>query len=232
MGTVDDDRKREREQMVREQIEARGVRGERLLQALREVPRHRFLPPGSEAARHAYEDRALPIRARQTISQPYIVARMTELLELNGDEKVLEVGAGSGYQTAILSRLCREVVAVERLPELAAAARRVLEELGVENVRLVTGDGSEGWPADAPYDAALAAAVAPAVPPALLRQLRPGGRLVMPVGAENGPQKLLRVHVSAEGGAATVEEFGEVAFVPMVGASGFGFPADLGDLDV
>lgn len=218
-----------RRQMVREQIEARGISDARVLEALRAVPRHVFAPGLADP----YADAAQAIGAGQTISQPYIVALMTESLGLTGTEKVLEVGAGSGYQTAVLARLCREVVAVERHESLAVCAQRALSALGVANVRLHVGDGSRGWAFDAPFDAILVAANAPAVPPALLDQLAPGGRLVLPVGPEEGPQRLLLLTTSA-GGAATIttRHLCEVGFVPLVGAHGWGLPGDLGEMDV
>ena len=229
----DDARGAEREAMVREQVEARGVRDPRVLGALRSVPRHLFAPAGSDADRAAYEDRAHPIGEGQTISQPFIVARMTELLRLRGDEKVLEVGAGSGYQTAVLSLLAREVVAVERLPVIAGRARAVLDAFGARNVRLFVGDGSAGWLDEAPYDAALIAAAAPEVPAALVRQIHPGGRVVLPVGPEDGVQRLLLVTVNGDGSGRThVEDYGEVSFVPLIGTRGYGLPADLGEPDL
>lgn len=218
--------------MVRDQIAARGIHDPGVLAAMRAVPRHRFLPSHTDAATHAYADGAQAIGEGQTISQPYIVALMTASLGLTGTEKVLEIGAGSGYQTAILARLAAEVIAVERHPALAEAARRTLDSLGAQkNVRLFVGDGSCGWPPFAPYDAILCAAVAPALPPALLDQLAPGGRLVLPVGSEPGPQRLLLLTRTAED-AITSRDLGEVAFVPLVGAQGFGLPADLGDTDI
>ena len=220
-----------RERMVREQIAARGVTDARVLDALRRVPRELFLSPGSDAHRRAYDDRAQPIAGGQTISQPYIVALMSEALALTGTETMLEVGAGSGYQTAVLSLLAREVVAVERIPELAARAARSLGAFGAENVRLFVGDGSRGWESDAPYDAILVAAVAPRVPSAYLTQLAPGGRLVLPVGDEGAAQRLLLL-TKATDGTVTTRDLGSVAFVPLVGAGGFGMPDDLGAMDV
>lgn len=219
-----------RAQMVREQLEARGIRDARVLDALRHVPRHRFVPAGDEA--RAYEDGAQGIGARQTISQPYIVALMSESLNLTRTETVLEVGAGSGYQTAILARLAARVVAVERHASLAEQARRRLDELGVTNVTLFVGDGSAGWPEAAPYDAILVAAAAPAVPPALVAQLAPGGRLVLPVGPDGAEQKLLLVTKDAHGSGVSTRDLGPVLFVPLIGAQGHGLPEDFGDLDI
>lgn len=229
-----EDRADERERMVKEQIEARGVRDPRVLNVMRQVPRHRFIPLATGARADAYEDRPQPIGEGQTISQPYIVALMTESLGLTGEERVLEVGAGSGYQTAILSLLAREVVAVERHTSLAEQARRTLTELGLGgNVSLFTGDGSQGWPEAAPYDAILCAAVAPETPPALTAQLAPGGHLVLPVGPETGPQRLLLLERSRTDRLVNVTRYlGQVGFVPLVGAQGFGLPDDLGDTDI
>ena len=177
-----------REAMVRDQLAGRGIRDERVLQALREVPRERFAPP--DLAARAYEDCALPIAAGQTISQPYMVATMTEALALRGEERVLEIGTGSGYQAAILARLCREVITVELVPQLAEAAEDRLRRLGFTNVKVAIGDGWNGWPPAAPYDGILVACAAPAIPPALLEQLADAGRLVIPVGPEGGDQVL------------------------------------------
>lgn len=171
-----------REQMVRQQIEARGIEDERVLDAMLAVPRHLFVLP--ENQRHAYSDRPLSIGEDQTISQPYIVALMTQYLRLAGDERVLEVGAGSGYQAAVLSMLAKEVHTVERIPSLARRAAHILDELGYANVTVHLGDGSLGWPADAPYDAIIVAAAAPEAPQPLLDQLADGGRLVLPVGEQ------------------------------------------------
>jgi protein-L-isoaspartate(D-aspartate) O-methyltransferase len=218
-----------RQRMVAEQIEARGVRDPRVIQALRRVPRHLFVPP--EDADFAYDDAARPIPSGQTISQPYIVALMTESLHLRGHETVLEIGAGSGYQTAVLAGLCARIVAVERHAELAAAARARLARLNILNVELHVGDGSLGWPDDAPYDAILVAASAPDVPPALVRQLAPGGRLIVPVGPEGHEQHLLLL-TRDENGMVATRDLGPVAFVPLIGAQGHGLPEDFGVLDV
>lgn len=179
-----------REKMVREQIAGRGITDTRVLDAMRRVPRDRFVDPAS--AERAYEDRPLPIGHGQTISQPYIVARMAALAALKGGERVLEVGAGRGYQTAVLAELAAEVFAIEIIPELAAAAARTLAELGVTNARVERFDGSHGWPEHAPYDAILVAAGAPRVPVLLLAQLAADGRLVIPVGPRDG-QRLVVV---------------------------------------
>ena len=221
----------EREAMVREQIEARGIRDQRVLEALRRVPRHRFALPGTDTQRAAYTDNAHSIGEEQTISQPFIVAQMTESLALTGAERALEIGAGSGYQTAILAELCREVIAIERHASLAGRAGRVLAELGYTNAHLFVGDGSLGWPDSAPYDAILCAAVAPRVPTAFLAQLAPGGRLVLPVGPERGTQHL-KVFTKDAAGAIRERNMGGVAFVPLIGAAGFGLPEDLGGMDI
>ena len=228
---VSDDYAAEREAMVREQITARGITEGRVLDALRRVPRHRFLPAGTRPDR-AYADSPQPIGEGQTISQPYIVALMTQALALQGHETVLEIGAGSGYQTAVLAALVSRVVAVERHAALADRARKTLALIGVANVELHTGDGSGGWAASAPYDAILCAAVAPQVPDAMKAQLAPGGRLVLPVGGENAVQELMLITRLHDGAGFTQTSLGQVAFVPLIGASGFGLPDDLGAGDI
>ena len=177
-----------REWMVAEQIEARGIRDSRVLAAMREVPRHRFVP--ESMVRSAYDDSALPIGGGQTISQPYMVALMTEALRLDPDKRVLEVGTGSGYQAAVASRLCCEVWSVERVRELAETARAALTDLDVHNVRVIVGDGSRGLAEQAPFDAIVVTAATERVPPALFEQLADGGRLVVPVGSIRGIQTL------------------------------------------
>ena len=169
-----------RERMIQEQLVPRGIEDERVLEAFRRVPRHRFVPPADQE--QAYGDHPLPIGQNQTISQPYIVALMTESLQLQGSEKVLEVGTGSGYQAAILAELVPAVYTVERLPDLMEKARRVLDELGYTNINYKSGDGAIGWPEESPFDAILVAAAAKSVPQGLTDQLAPGGRLVIPVG--------------------------------------------------
>lgn len=180
---------RQREEMVRQQIAARGVKDPAVLRVLRTVPRHLFVP--AEEAAHAYEDRPLAIGGGQTISQPYIVAFMTEQLVLTGKEKVLEIGTGSGYQTAVLAALAKEVYSIEIRPELAAAARERLERMGVKNVHVRAGDGYRGWPEAAPFDAIMVTAAPEKVPPPLLEQLAPGGRMVIPVGGFYQELKLI-----------------------------------------
>jgi protein-L-isoaspartate(D-aspartate) O-methyltransferase len=215
-----DDRAR-RERMVDSQIVARGVRDPRVLDALRAVPRHLFVPTAERA--DAYDDRPLPIGEGQTISQPYIVALMTAALAARETDRVLEVGTGSGYQTAILARLAREVITIERHAALAAGAERVLHELGVSNVRVIVGDGSEGYAEQAPYDRILVTAGAPAVPESLQAQLADDGRLVIPVGSA-GHQVLT---VIDRHGTEFVRREGEgCVFVPLIGRHGWGGPAN------
>ncbi|MBI4161401.1 MAG: protein-L-isoaspartate(D-aspartate) O-methyltransferase [Acidobacteria bacterium] len=200
-----------RERMVAEQIRARGVRDPRVLRAMTSVARHRFVP---EALRDlAYADRPLPIGLGQTISQPYIVALMTEALRPEPGDRVLEIGTGSGYQAAVLSVLVREVYTIEIVPELHATARRRLEELGYGNIRGRSGDGYRGWPEAAPFDGILVTAAPGHVPPALVEQLRVGGRLVIPVGEEY--QELRRIEKTDRGVRETV--LLPVRFVPMTG---------------
>ncbi len=203
-----------RHAMVRGQIASRGVRDLRVLAAMEGLPRHEFVPVSARGA--AYEDRPLPIGAGQTISQPYIVALMSEALRLQGRERVLEIGTGSGYQTAILAALAEQVYSLEIVPELAGAARATLERLGIANVHLVTGDGSAGWPEAAPYDAILVTAAPETVPRALLEQLSAGGRLVVPVGPWDDQQLLCIVRTSA---GYHSENLAPVRFVPMTGAA-------------
>jgi len=202
----------ERQRMVDEQIARRGIRDQRVLAAMRKIERHRFV---SEAQRSgAYEDHPLPVGEGQTISQPYIVALMTEALALQGDERVLEVGTGCGYQTAILAELAAEVYSVEILPRLAEQARATLEDLGYRNVHIRLGDGSEGWAEHAPYQGILVTAAPPQVPPALLEQLAEGGRLVIPVGVQS---QELELHTRRPEGFR-VERLAAVRFVPLVGS--------------
>ena len=206
----------ERRQMVAEQIARRGLRNPRLLAAIQAVPRHRFVDAANRP--WAYADNPLPIGHGQTISQPYIVALMISLLRLRGGERVLEVGTGSGYQAAILAHLAAEVHTVEFVPELAESARRMFEELGLDNVSCHTGDGSLGWKEAAPYDAVIVAAAAPRAPRPLLGQLADGGRLVVPVGGR-GYQELEIWR--RRGDDFSMEKGIGVAFVPLLGEYGW-----------
>ena len=204
--------------MVEVQIARRGIRDSRLLAAMRRVPREAFVQPGFEE--FAYEDGPLPIGEGQTISQPYIVALMIEAAELQPGDRVLEVGAGSGYAAALMSRIADRVYAIERYPTLGEAARRHFSDLGYDNIELRVGDGTLGWPEAAPFDAILVAAGGPGVPPALKRQLRVGGRLVIPVGSEERRQELLKISRRSET-AFEEEDLGGVMFVPLVGRQGW-----------
>ncbi|MBI4230980.1 MAG: protein-L-isoaspartate(D-aspartate) O-methyltransferase [Planctomycetes bacterium] len=202
--------------MVETQIVARGIRDARVLSAMRTVPRERFLPPDRHSL--AYADRAVEAAGAQTISQPYMVARMTECLALAGTERVLEVGTGTGYQATILSLLAREVFTIERIPDLSEAARTRLAALGRANAHFFTGDGSVGLPPHAPFDRILVTAGAPRVPGAILSQLADGGRLVIPVGPRE--EQDLEVH-AREGAAIRVTRMGPCRFVPLVGEQGW-----------
>lgn len=205
-----------REKMVSEQIQRRGITNSAVLQAMRSVPRHLFVNP--ELQENAYNDYPLPIGSGQTISQPYIVGLMSSLLNLNGTEKVLEVGTGSGYQAAVLSLLAREVHTVELIPQLAARAEETLHRLGYPNVKVHQSDGSLGWQPASPYDAILVTASAPKAPSPLLAQLRPKGKLVIPVGGR-GTQWIQLW--SQENGVWQPEEILPVAFVPLRGVHGW-----------
>ncbi len=207
---------RERERMVEEQLVDRGVTDARVLGAMRRVPRHRFV---EEALRdRAYGDHPLPIGENQTISQPYIVGMMTQLLGLTGPEKVLEIGTGSGYQTAVLAELSRRVCSVERVMPLAARARRILEELGYTSAVVKTADGTYGWPDEAPFERIIVTAGAPAVPAPLFQQLAEGGRLVVPVG---GPQsQVLHVVEKIDGQMRLSTDCG-CTFVRLIGKYGW-----------
>jgi len=207
-----------REDMVRRQIEGRGIRGPHLLAALREVPREAFVP--EHLAGHAYEDSPLPIEADQTISQPYIVALMIEAAEVAPGDKVLEIGAGSGYAAAVIGRIAGEVIAIERHDALAGLAGERMKRLGYDNVRIVHGDGSGGLPGEAPFDAILAAASGSHVPALLKRQLAIGGTLVMPIGEPGAVQSLVKVTRTGEDSYDS-EDLGAVRFVPLIGAEGW-----------
>ena len=194
-----------------------GIADTRVLRAMRDVPRHIFVPDALQT--RAYGDHALPIDANQTISQPFIVARMTELLELTSDARVLEIGSGSGYQTAVLARLAGHVYAIDRIPELVRQAQARLRQIAVKNVTIMCFDGTLGWSAYAPYDAALVAAGGPTIPEPLVAQLKPGGRLVVPVGEVRESQRLIRVIKTDDG--YTQEDHGACAFVPLIGRYGW-----------
>jgi len=208
-----EERVEERAAMVEEQIRRRGVSDEAVLRAMGEVPRHRFVPASLQRA--AYDDGPLPIGLGQTISQPYIVALMTEAARIPPGGKVLEVGTGSGYGAAVASRLAREVISIEIIPELAEAAAARLRALGFDNVRVLTGDGYRGVPAEAPFDAIIVTAAPDHVPEPLKEQLAPGGRLVIPVGPEGGVQELLVLTKTEHG--LREEKLIPVRFVPMTG---------------
>src|SRR5580658_8757005 len=207
-----------RREMVARQIRDRGIHSQRVLDAMQSVPRHLFVLPEHVFA--AYADEPLPIGEGQTISQPFMVAAMADALSLEGHERVLEIGAGSGYQAAVISLLAPKVIAVETQPLLAASARERLGRLGYLQVRIERGDGSLGWPAEAPYEAILVTAAAPVVPPPLLEQLAEGGRLVIPVGPAK-QQELLRI-IKREG-RTTRESLFACRFVPLLGR--FGWPS-------
>ena len=205
-----------RERMVLEQLERRGIKDPRVLAAMRAVPRHRFLP--AELHDHAYDDGPLPIGDSQTISQPYMVALMSEVAELTSSERVLEVGTGSGYQTAVLARLARAVYTVELNPHLHDRARVILGSMGISNIHLRCADGSDGWPEEAPFDVVMVTAAMPGIALPLLNQLTPDGRLVAPIG-EDELQSLVRI--SHKTGRWNEEYFGECRFVKMTGKHGF-----------
>jgi protein-L-isoaspartate(D-aspartate) O-methyltransferase len=201
----------ERERMVREQLQARDIRDPRVLKAMASVPRHRFVP--WESAHAAYDDNPLPLMLGQTISQPYVVAYMTQALRLQGSERVLEIGTGSGYQAAILAELAREVYTIEILPELESAARTTLRSLGYEAIRVRCADGYLGWPEAAPFDRIIVTAAPDHIPPPLLDQLKPGGVMVIPIGGAE--QDLVLVEKNEQG--VTRRTTIPVRFVPMTG---------------
>jgi len=211
----------ERDEMVLRQIENRGLSNSRLLNALRWLPRHEFVKQGDE--KYAYKDEPLSIGFGQTISQPYITALMTSLAALEGNENVLEVGTGSGYQAALLGLLARKVISIERIPELADRAQKVISRLGIPNVKVITGDGTTGWPENAPYDAILVTAGAPSVPQALLDQLSAGGRMIIPVGSRSVQN--LQVW-QRNGNRFNEENILPVVFVPLLGKYGWQIRTD------
>lgn len=202
----------EQQRMVRTQLMRRGIYDKAVLQAMSTVPRHLFVP--QEVRSHAYDDRALPLPDGQTISQPFIVALMAQTLELKGDERVLDVGTGSGYAAAVLSLLAGEIYSIERSPSLAETAQKRLEELGYRNVHVVLGDGTMGLVEYAPYDAISVAAASPWVPRPLRHQLSEGGRMIIPVG---GPREQLLLYVTKQNGVTHTRQLGGVRFVPLVG---------------
>ena len=207
-----------RDRMVQRQLKARGIGNANVLRAMGTVPREAFVP--ARMREFAYEDGPLPIGEGQTISQPYIVALMAELADPGPEDKVLDVGTGSGYAAAVLSRMAAQVYTVERYPELAETARRRLERLGYANVEVRCGDGTLGWPEAAPFDVIVVAAGGPEVPASLREQLALGGRIVIPIAMNGAGQKLLLVHRTAAG-AFEEEDRGAVAFVPLIGAQGW-----------
>jgi protein-L-isoaspartate(D-aspartate) O-methyltransferase len=205
-----------RERMVQEQLVSRGIEDSHVLRAMAEIPRHLFVE--SELWDHAYEDHPLPIAANQTISQPYMVARMVEALELTGTEKVLEVGTGSGYAAAVLGKLCAAVFSIEMVEELASEARTLLSSLGYTNVSVLVGDGTLGWEEHAPYDAVVISAAAPGIPRPLIEQLKTPGYLVFPMG-EKELQSLVRIRKDRAG--IREEYLGECHFVRLRGKHGW-----------
>jgi protein-L-isoaspartate(D-aspartate) O-methyltransferase len=209
-------RAEERRRMVEYQIEARGIHNPRLLAAMQEIPRHLFIPPPYD--QNAYDDNPLPIGEGQTISQPYIVALMTDLLNPEPSDIVLEIGAGSGYQAAILSRLVHRLISMERIPAVAILARNNLRSLGIQNVEVIEGDGTLGYPQNAPYNGIMVTAATPEIPLALTNQLADGGILVAPVGERN-VQEL--VTLEKQGDRLISEHHGGVRFVPLIGRHGW-----------
>jgi protein-L-isoaspartate(D-aspartate) O-methyltransferase len=209
----------QRSRMVERQLRRRGIGDERVLAAMADIPREHFVPEGVRQS--AYNDSALPIGHEQTISQPWVVAAICEALRLKGDESLLEIGTGSGYSAAVLARLARSVISVERVPELGEGARRKLEELGIENVEVIVGDGSRGHPSGAPYDAIAVHAATPEAPHSLLAELATDGRLVVPIAT--GTADLLTAFVR-ENGNLRQETIGPCRFVPLIGAEGFNPP--------
>jgi protein-L-isoaspartate(D-aspartate) O-methyltransferase len=216
LGGEDPNYTKARERMVHRQIAARGIRDERVLAAMQTIPRHLFVPEHSQDS--AYRDGPLAIGRGQTISQPFIVALMTEALELKGHERVLEIGTGSGYQAAILSQLASHVYTVERIQELATKAQERFCRLGYRNISLRVGDGTLGWPEHAPYEAIIVTAAPPDIPEPLTDQLAEGGRLVAPVG---GSWSQLLIRLRKQSGHLHRQELTNVAFVPLIGKHGW-----------
>ncbi len=212
-----DDYQFPRERMVEHLREHYKIRDEKVLEVMRKVPRHMFVPEAIKF--QAYKDNALPIAKKQTISQPYIVAKMTELLELSPNDKVLEIGAGSGYQTVVLSQLAGKIYSIERVENLAVQAQEKLDLFNIGNVTLKCDDGTNGWEIYAPFDGILVAAGSPFLPQPLLNQLAIGGKLVIPIGEDVKSQKLFRVTRTKDG--FQTEDFGKCAFVPLIGEHGW-----------
>jgi protein-L-isoaspartate(D-aspartate) O-methyltransferase len=215
-GAGESEYQRERQAMVEDQLRRRGISDPRVLEAMEKVPRHLFVPEDYQAS--AYDDRPLPIGEGQTISQPYMVAIMTQSLELKGRERVLEIGTGSGYQAAVLAELARELFTVERIPGLTPRAEKLLRDQGYKNIFFRTGDGSRGWPEEAPFDGIIVTAAAPEIPPTFKSQLAEGGRLVIPTGPRftQTLYKLIR-----QGDRFREEEVTGCVFVPLVGDYGW-----------
>lgn len=207
-----------RRRMVQDQVVARGITSPRVIAAMEKVPRHRFVDDA--LADRAYSDRALPIGEKQTISQPYVVARSLAALDLQGGERVLEIGVGSGYQAALLAECAKRVYGVERLSALTARASKLLEELGYGNVIVRTGDGTEGWKEQSPFDAIVVAAGSPGIPQPLVDQLADGGRLVIPIDARDGDGSQVLTLVRRRGTDVTTERLDDVVFVPLIGKHG------------
>jgi protein-L-isoaspartate(D-aspartate) O-methyltransferase len=207
-----------REAMVKRQMRSRGIVDQRILDAFMAVPREEFVAPEQRA--QAYGDHPLPIAAGQTISQPFIVAMMIDAAQIGRGDRVLEVGSGSGYAAAVISQIAREVIGIERHRELVETATTRMRQLGYDNVRIVHGDGSLGWPDEAPFDAILAAASGSHVPQALVEQLAPGGRIVMPIGSPDRIQHLVKVTKETDG-RLQQSELGPVRFVPLIGEEGW-----------
>jgi protein-L-isoaspartate(D-aspartate) O-methyltransferase len=218
MGSPESELTKRREQMVSRQIESRGIRDVALLAAMREVPREAFVT--EKYKEYAYDDGPLPIMEGQTISQPYVVALMTDALKLKAGDRVLEIGTGSGYAAAILSKIAAEVYTVERIEALVRFARQNIAALGYENVLIHSGDGTLGWPRYAPYEAIIVSAGGPQVPEALKRQLAVGGHLVIPTGKEQRAQQLVRVSRLSEDKFRETK-LGHVRFVPLIGEQGW-----------
>lgn len=206
-----------RQYMVDTQIVSRGIKDQRVIEAMRKVPRHLFLDEALWP--QAYEDHPLPIGEKQTISQPYIVALMTEALNLTGKEKVLEIGSGSGYQTAILAELAEQVYTIERIPAIAKRARKTFDQLQYKNIVITIRDGSSGWKEHSPYDGIIVTAASPSTPKPLLEQLATGGRLVIPVGKEFSQE--LMIYVKEDGEEFKQENYGGCRFVKLVGEHGW-----------